>query len=152
MLASIQAFFNSLIQTEDAEVADRQQLELAAACLLFEIAAIDYDVRGAELNALRTALADTLGLERTEIDQLVRLAGEENRRATDMHAFTREINEHFDYEQKQALMASLWRVAYADGRIDRYEEHYLRRIADLLYLTHTDFIQAKLTVAAEQQP
>lgn len=150
MIGSIQAFFQSLIQTEDTEAADRQRLELAAACLLFEIAAIDYDVQGAELNALRVALSDTLGLGRSEIDELVRLAREENRRATDMHAFTHEINDQFDYEQKQALMASLWRVAYADGRIDRYEEHYLRRIADLLYLTHNDFIQAKLTVAAEQ--
>jgi uncharacterized tellurite resistance protein B-like protein len=38
----------------------------------------------------------------------------------------------------------MWEVAYADGRVDRYEDHMIRKVADLLYLSHNDFIRMKL--------
>jgi uncharacterized tellurite resistance protein B-like protein len=40
----------------------------------------------------------------------------------------------------------LWSVAYADDKLDRYEEYYVRKIADLLYISHSDYIKAKLSV------
>jgi len=63
--------------------------------------------------------------------------------ATSMYEFTGQINDHFDQAQKQALLESIWRVALADGRIDKYEEHLIRRMADLLHLNHREFMQAR---------
>jgi uncharacterized tellurite resistance protein B-like protein len=37
----------------------------------------------------------------------------------------------------------LWQVAYADGSLDPYEEALVRKIADLIYVPHREFIQAK---------
>ncbi|MGO1233874.1 MAG: TerB family tellurite resistance protein, partial [Marinobacter sp.] len=48
-----------------------------------------------------------------------------------------------DQQQKQMLLTSIWRVALADGRIDKYEEHLIRRMADLLHLNHREFMQAR---------
>ncbi|MBI3171641.1 MAG: TerB family tellurite resistance protein, partial [Hydrocarboniphaga effusa] len=42
-----------------------------------------------------------------------------------------------------ALLGLLWRVAYADGKLEANEEHLLRRLSDLLHLSHGDFIRAR---------
>ena len=49
------------------------------------------------------------------------------------------------YDDKVQLITSLWKVAYADGDLDKYEEHLIRRVADLLYVPHDAFIRAKLS-------
>jgi uncharacterized tellurite resistance protein B-like protein len=38
-------------------------------------------------------------------------------------------------------------VAYADGDLDKYEEHLIRRVAELIYVPHEEYIRAKLAVA-----
>ena len=63
--------------------------------------------------------------------------------ATSLYQFTGQINDHLDQQQKQSLLESIWRVAFADGRIDKYEEHLIRRMADLLHLNHREFMQAR---------
>jgi len=41
---------------------------------------------------------------------------------------------------------SLWEVAYADQHLDRYEDHLVRKVADLIHVRHSDFIRTKLEV------
>ena len=142
MLPGLQAFFRERIESESAgEVEHRRNL--AAAALLIEVARADFEFDADEQRAIETLLADTLGLQSGEIRELVQLATEESREATSLHQFTRLINETHSLEEKRHLMEQLWRVAFADGRIDRYEEQLLRRIADLLHLRHKEFMQAK---------
>ena len=40
-------------------------------------------------------------------------------------------------------MELLWHVALADGEIDKYEDHLVRKVADLIYVPHLSFIRAK---------
>jgi uncharacterized tellurite resistance protein B-like protein len=40
----------------------------------------------------------------------------------------------------------MWTVAYADGDLDKYEEHLIRQVAELTYVPHSDYIQCKLNV------
>jgi uncharacterized tellurite resistance protein B-like protein len=61
-----------------------------------------------------------------------------------MHPFLRMINDHFTPEQKCRIVEDMWRVAFADHSLDKYEEAQIRKIADLLYVPHKDFIRAKL--------
>ena len=65
--------------------------------------------------------------------------------SNDLQRFTSAIHEQWSNEQKLELLISLWRIAYADNDLDKYEEHIIRRIADLLYISHSDFIKAKIT-------
>ena len=37
-----------------------------------------------------------------------------------------------------------WKVAKADNVIDKYEEHRIRKLSELLYINHTEFIKAKI--------
>ncbi len=91
----------------------------------------------------------TLDLGSDEVAEIVELAHEESREATSLHQFTRLINDSHELEDKKRLMTALWQVAYADGRLDKYEEQLLRRIAELLHLRHPEFIQAKHAAAPE---
>lgn len=63
--------------------------------------------------------------------------------ATSLYEFTSLINTHLSPEEKYQLVLAMWEIAYADGELDRYEEHIIRRVADLIYVEHGQFMQAK---------
>ena len=81
---------------------------------------------------------------------MLELARQESQDSHSLHPFLRRINRHFDPEQKAEILEDLWRVAFADGRLDKYEEYHIRRIADLLHLPHSAFIRAKHRAEAER--
>ena len=61
----------------------------------------------------------------------------------DFHQFTSTINERFELAQKCKLIEYMWLVAYADGNLDAYEDHFIRKIADLLYLRPAELLSAR---------
>ncbi|MDZ7828422.1 MAG: TerB family tellurite resistance protein [Halofilum sp. (in: g-proteobacteria)] len=144
MLPRIQEFFRDRLAPEAEHAGSTaHRLNLATAALLIEIARADSDFDASEQSAIESMLVQTLELPAEEIAALVRLATEESRESISLHEFTRLVNEHYSIDEKRRLMEQLWRVAHADGRIDRYEEQLLRRIADLLHIRHSEFMQAK---------
>ena len=128
---------------------DEHDVERMAAVLLVEIARADGHVDEVELDAVRRALGQCSSLPAGELDALVVEAVREGEAATSLHAYTSAVNDAYDKPARVRLVEHLWRVARADGRLDRYEEHAIRRIADLLYVKHRDFVQAKLRVFGE---
>ena len=117
---------------------------LAAAVLLLEVARADHDAHPAEREVLREGLIRDFGVAETTADELLDQAGERAKQSVSLYDFVKTLNDTMSVEGKRALLALLWKVAYADGRIDAHEEHLLRRLADMLYLSHADFIAAKL--------
>jgi uncharacterized tellurite resistance protein B-like protein len=148
MLASLSRFFDSCLKPAASENQAQQQrrLQLASAALLMELACADHDFSTEERQTLEQILRETQQLTPQELQQLWQLAEEEKAQATSLYQFTALFNEHYDYAAKLQLLSNLWRVAYADGRLDRYEEHTIRKVADLLYISHKDFIQTKQAV------
>ena len=65
---------------------------------------------------------------------------------TSLYEFTRVINDHCCAEQKLQLIKAMWAVAYADGNVDKYEEHLIRQVAELTYVPHSDYIHCKLAL------
>jgi uncharacterized tellurite resistance protein B-like protein len=118
-------------------------LRLATAALLVEMSRQDDTVHDAERQAVSKALRERFDLSTDEVDELYRLAEQEVSEAIDYYQFTSLIKDHFSPEQKERVVELLWQVAIADGHIDQYEEHMVRRIAELLYLPHSSFIRAK---------
>lgn len=145
MLDTIRQIFSGT----PVEPAGKPSPELAAAALLVEVARADYHVDGEEEATIGRLLRDTLGLSVDEVESLIELAHEHSRDAVGLHPFTSVVHDRFAPEEKVRLFECLWRVAFADGNVDKYEEHMLRRIAKLLHLPHRDFIQTKLRVRAE---
>ncbi|MFT6757134.1 MAG: putative tellurite resistance protein B-like protein, partial [Chitinophagales bacterium] len=87
-----------------------------------------------------------LGINTDNADKLLKIAESHSQSNTSLQPFTRLINDEFGIEQKKKLMKAMWQIAYADGKLDKYEEHYLRKISELLYIPHSQFIQQKLAV------
>ena len=144
MLKKIQAFFEKNFQlNQHDELQIEHRVNLAAAALLIEMTLQDHKVNEVELRAVNQALIEKLGLQQKEAEELYRLAEEEKKQATDYHQFTRLIAQHYSQPQKIKLIEALWEVAFADKVLDKYEEHMVRRIADLIYVPHKEFIQAR---------
>lgn len=117
---------------------------LAAAMLLFEVAWADQDVTQVEVESMVAALGDLFGIEATHARALADQAIASTRTETSIFPFTSELNDALSPEEKQDLVTTLWSLALADQNVDKYEEYAIRRIADLLYIPHRDFIRAKL--------
>jgi uncharacterized tellurite resistance protein B-like protein len=146
MINKLLAFF----QQEEIKT-ESHKPELAAAALLVEIMNADHDLSPAESESIKNILLDTLLINADVADELLATAKKEVHEATDLFQFTGVINTSYGYEEKVSLIESLWKVAYSDKQLDKYEEHMVRRIADLLYVSHSDFMQTKnrIKVASE---
>ena len=143
MIAKIKAFFaKNVVDADDNSLSGEQ---LATAALLIEVMVIDGNLAEDELQSISATLGQMLELSSEQVDELVLLSRDEVSDATSLYQFTKEINAHFDHEKKLKLMTAMWRVAFADGHLDKHEEGIIRRVADLLHLRHSEFIQCKLS-------
>ena len=147
MLKAIRDFYDRHVagSLDDPDEEGREHAyRLATAALLMEISRADHDIKQVEREAVVGAVQRAFGLDESETQNLVELAEEEANEATSLYEFTRLINTNFDPKQKQHVVEMLWQVAFADGVADKYEEHLVRRIADLIHVPHRGFIRAKL--------
>ncbi len=153
MINQIKQFFESKLSldaqttTADTEHASR----LAVAALMLEVAESDYKDHPKEKAMLVELSKKSFALEESEANELVALAQKEHTDSTDYFQFTRLINNNYNETQKIALIENLWKIAYADNELDKYEEHVIRRIADLIYVSHKDFIATKHRAIKHQE-
>lgn len=145
MIDSIRIFFNQMIApgSQPANARPEHALQLATAALLLETMRMDNTIAEQERQAIATALQKQFGLDAGEIGTLVTLAAEEARQASGYHQFTSLINKSFAIEQKIRIVEYMWAVAFADGHLHAQEQHLIRKIADLLYVPHAQYIAAK---------
>ena len=147
MLSKLQQFFNQYLSEESKQIIPlERRLQMATAALMVEMLHVDEHVSAEEDETLRDILKQRFKLDSSEIESLIDLAHNEKHEATDYYAFTSLINTHYTQQQKIKLVEDLWQLAYADDRLDKYEEHLLRRLADLLHVPHRDFIRTKHNV------
>jgi uncharacterized tellurite resistance protein B-like protein len=119
-------------------------LNLAVAALLVEVLRADYEVTAAERQQVVHSIGKLLDLGESDSVALMEMAERQTDQAHDLFQFTSMINQGYSAAEKQRLVEHLWRVARADETIHKYEEHLIRRIADLLYVPHSSFIATKL--------
>jgi uncharacterized tellurite resistance protein B-like protein len=149
MLATIQSFIESAVNRRSDSVKEKtHSLQLAAAALMVEVAAADFDRQPGERAAIFRALQNSFGLAEEDLQDLIADGERHQQDAISLYEFTSVINERCNQQEKFEILVNLWRVAFADGRLDKYEDHRIRRIAELLNLSHREFIQAKLRVEA----
>ena len=143
---ALQRFFKQFIETtrDNSEAALSHRLQLANAVLMVEVMHADGKLEASESDAISQRLQQRFTLEPDEVDALLALAEDEKHELTDYYAFTSLLNAHCQPAEKIQLLRDLWTVAYADDELDKYEEHLIRRLADLLHVPHHEFIRSKL--------
>jgi uncharacterized tellurite resistance protein B-like protein len=150
MLNAIQRFYNDFINPRPdpggvtSQEADERSLRLATAALLIEVTRADSQVAEVEQAVVTRALKETFGLSDAETAELVALAEEQAREATSLYQFTYLIDKGFDPDRKRGVVALLWRVVFADSRMEAHEEALVRKVADLIHVPHEDYINTKL--------
>lgn len=124
-------------------------LNIAGAILLIEVASADFELAPAEARALKDRLRARLDLSADMLERLVDEAMQQHDLAVSLHEHVDEINRHYDPIEKRQLLRDMWTLAYADGELHHYEEAVIRRLADLLHVSHKDFIQTKHEVTGQ---
>ena len=130
------------IQSEESAPATLDTARLYAT-LMLEIAQADQVESDAEQRVIEESLKRVFALNDDDCRLIARDARNELAKAPGLYQFTREVNETMTLTERKTLIRSLWLVALADNHIDKYEEAAIRKIADLLYVSHGDFMQAK---------
>ena len=122
----------------------QSDLNLACAALLIEVAKADYADDPKEMEATITAIREVLKIDDSAVEELISEAQLEVEESASMFPHTKLINDHCTREQKYIILKAMWKVAFADGNLDKYEEHLIRRVAGLIHLDHSEFIHAKI--------
>ncbi len=145
MFAHIRDYFEKqILNAQEEDVPENRPEELATAALLIEVMIVDGNLAEQELASISKTLQTLLNLSAEDVGDLVALSQAEVDQATSLYEFTSQINQHFDLNQKMNLMTSMWRVAFADGHLDKHEENIIRRVSELIHLRHGEYIKCKL--------
>ena len=146
MLRGFKKLFDDLLTASAAPTSAEEQehrLKLATAVLLMEMVNADFDVRDNEIEHVRELLAREFRLSAHEARELAELGREEMHDAVSMYEYTQTLDTVLTPGDKIRVVEMLWHIAYVDGKLDKYEEYLLRKIADLLHVSHRQLIQAK---------
>lgn len=148
MVSLIKQFFEKHITppSKDPDGISEHSLQIATAALLIEMMRADSHICEGEQKTVMNSIRSKFSLTDEEISALLKLAEDEIWKATGYFEFTSLINKGFTHKQKIKVIEHLWEVAFADSIIDKHEEYMVRKIADLIYVSHKDFIDAKLRV------
>jgi uncharacterized tellurite resistance protein B-like protein len=144
----------TLLQGE-GEVAQENRFErvqVATCALLMEVAHSDGHYQSVEAKIVHDLLAEKFNLAPAAVAELIDYSHQHREESLDLFQFAREINAHFNREEKLDVMEGVWRVIYADGTLDKYEDALARQLASLLRLGHKDVIARKLKVLDEVYP
>ena len=148
MLKKIKEYISDL-GNESSEIPNQEQKDTeiinnACAALLIETALADKVFNEEELISMRQTLNKVYKVDEKDIEELINESKKKVSESTSLYEYTRLINDLCDSEDKIRLISNLWSIAFADKHLDKYEEYLIRKISDLLHVSHKDFIQQKL--------
>lgn len=142
----ISEFGNQSSDSENQEEKEKNIINNACAALLIETALADKVFNTEEIDSMKKTLREVYGIDEKDLDELISESEKKVSESTSLYEYTRLINDLCDYQDKLKLIQNLWVIAFADKHLDKYEEYLIRKISDLLYVSHSDFIQQKLNV------
>jgi uncharacterized tellurite resistance protein B-like protein len=129
--------------------AKADDLELAVAALLIEAARMDDDFDAEERTTIEGLLAGKFKLAPLEVQRLIDQAEKAVRDSSQMFPFTRQVCQRIAPEERVSIIEMLWKVVYADGVLDPYEDMLLRRIAGLIHVTDRERGDARQRALAQ---
>jgi uncharacterized tellurite resistance protein B-like protein len=145
MIAKIKQFLNSLDSTEPKSTDNT----VAIVSLLCEVCLADQDRTSEEEAVVVSTLRKLIDIDEEKAAELLHIGMKEIKTSNSVFDFTSQLGD-LDSENRIALIKSMWEVAYADGELDEMEEALIRKVAALIYVSHSDFIKTKLSVLSNK--
>ena len=146
MIDIVKTFFQKAPVEKESEEDKAQKIQVATCALLLEVANSDDEFSEIERDNIVRILKEDFNLSDEYAQELIELAEKERKERIDLWGFTRLINEKYSIEEKIRVIELVWKVIYADGKLDRYEDHLAHKLSKLLKLEHKQLIDAKLKI------
>ena len=147
MINKLKRFFNNPAdQGEGADSGSNHDVTLATCALLVEMARIDESFTEQEMDTILEILSSRYGVSGEYASALIDEAEKELIESVDLWQFSRLINENYSREEKIGIIETLWQVVFVDGKLDKYEDYLMHKMAKLLRLSHKELIDAKLKI------
>ena len=151
MLKELREMLNRTLADTGEDDGDRDHaIRLSTATLLVEVVRADYDEDVAESKAVFDLLQGHFDLPDDETRLLIREAEQEADHSVSLQSFTRVLHEQLTLTEKRSVIEMLWRIAMADSRLDKHEDHLVRKVAGLMYVPHGDLIRIRNLVKGER--
>lgn len=137
------------VEKEKSNFSPEEKLKIATCALLIEVGNADDEFSKVEKEAIINIMRENFALSETEVAELIELANQQIEESISLYEFTDIINKNFSREEKLEVVKNIWRLIFADGKLDQYEEYFIRKISRNLNLYHQDFIDTKIAVKQE---
>ncbi len=153
MLDMVKRFFGKITEGASKTVDQKtnHDIRVALCALLVEMARIDETFTQTEMETILSILKENYGLSQDYAEALIAEAEKELEQSVDLWQFSNLINENYSNEEKIEIIETLWRIVYVDGKMDRYEHYLMKKLKNLLRLSHDQLIEAKLKVLRSGQ-
>jgi len=139
VIETVSAADSSAAAVENRESA----LRMATAVLMLDVARADHVFEESEFDSVLKLIETHFDLTPEESAELVNLASDKAEEIVSVHELTQLLHEHLGEEEKARIVALLWQIAYADGRLDKYEDSLVLKISDLLYVSRGRVMRLK---------
>ncbi len=134
------------VESVQSEPERFDRIQVATCVILLEVAKFDFDFSSIEKETTKAILKHEFSIPEDAIEDLMKKSEEKREDSVDLWEYTNVINQTFSREEKIKIIEAAWKIIYADEKLDKYEDHYVHVLADLLRLRHDELIDAKLKV------
>ena len=119
-------------------------INIACAIILIEVSYADFKISEIEIRSIVNLIEKEYNLDKEKAKWVTAEAQELHKNINCLRKYIKLINDKFTNTQKKTILNMAWKIARVDNIIDKHEEHRIRKISELLHLSHTDFIKAKI--------
>jgi uncharacterized tellurite resistance protein B-like protein len=127
---------DAIAATDDKPDVDRDEaIRMATAVLMIDVARADHIFDESEFDSVLELVQSHFALPGEQAAELVIAANDKAEDLVSAYDFTKVLHEHLDHGEKARVVGLLWKIAYADGRLDKYEDSLVLKISDLLHVS-----------------
>ena len=128
---------------ETQEQSSDFEIELTASVLAYEIARSDGEIDDSELEVLMEEIKVISHKVNKDEDEILEIIEKYSKDSVSFYEFVEDINNDYTKDEKLSLLKFMWKIAYADGKLDVDEERLIRRLADLIKIKDMDVLKLK---------
>jgi len=127
-----------IFETNNSEINSVDDTLISYLVSLFvEVSRVDYKIDEKEINFIIEILAKEFNFNLDLIKEKLNIV-RTSERLIGYHPITKYLNENFDNNFKKKVVLGLWKIAFINNDLDKYEDHLVRKVSDLLYINHAD--------------
>ncbi len=85
-------------------------------------------------------IAEKVGKNKHEILKIIEIYSKDS---VSFYEFVEDINKNYSKDEKLNLLKFMWKMAYADNKLDVDEERLIRRMADMIKIKDMEVLKLK---------